>query len=73
MDIKFFFVKISRYLQNKYLLNILKKIDLNWFNYQEYNLNTVETFQMQNFLSYASQISDLVSKKFYKNEMKKNS
>jgi hypothetical protein len=68
---KIFFVKISKYLQNKYLLNILKKIDLNWFNYQEYNLNTVETFQMQNFLSYASQISDLVSKKFYKNEMNK--
>ena len=68
---KIFFIKISQYLQNKYLLNLLNKIDLYWFNYQEYNLNDVETFQMSNFLSNVSKISHTVEKRFCKNEINK--
>ena len=59
-----FYIKIEKYLQKLIFINLLKKIKIYWFNYQDYNLNGIETLQMKSYLSYAEIISNTIANKF---------
>ena len=68
---KVFYIKISNYFKNKNLLNFFKKFNLIWFNYQEFNLDDVETYQMLNYLKTASKISEVINKKYFSRTIEK--
>ncbi len=66
-----FFVKISSYLKNRKFVSFLKKININWFNYQDYNLNKVITSQTFNYLPVASNFSKRFEELFITQNLQK--
>lgn len=69
---KVYFINISKNLQNLKLLNFLKKKYIFWFNFEEYNLDDVETFQMYYYLEISSKISNIFSSKLGNTFIKNN-
>lgn len=68
---KVFFIKISSLLRNKNLIKFLKKYDIFWFNYQEFELDNVKVNQMDLYLEIAGDISNIFTEKFYSQKIEK--
>jgi hypothetical protein len=68
---RIFFIKISPILRNKNLIKFLKKYDIFWFNYQDFELDDVKVNQMNLYLKIAGDISNKFTEKFYSKKMEK--
>ena len=45
LSFKILFISIEKYFRNKTLLNYLSLANIKWFNYQDYNINHIESEQ----------------------------
>ena len=62
---KIFYINISRLFRNYAFINILKKFNIIWFNYQEFDLDNVETTQMLISTKHCEDISNILCHKFW--------
>ena len=65
LGFKVFFISITKYLRNKKLLIYLEKLNIHWFNYQIYKLESVKVEQMIKVSSFSKKLSTDISNKFW--------
>tara|TARA_Y100000590_G_scaffold470645_1_gene667330 strand:- start:920 stop:2749 length:1830 start_codon:yes stop_codon:yes gene_type:complete len=65
LGFKIFFISITKYFRNKKLLAYLEKLNIHWFNYQIYNLESVKVEQMIKVSSFSKKLSTEISNKFW--------
>ena len=65
INYKIYYFKISKLLQNLRLIILLKKININWVNYQDYKINFGVNKKFLNYLDIASEISENFTNKFW--------
>ena len=66
---KIFFLKIHKYLRNKKILLVLEFFEINWLNYNQYNVQEVQSKKKQKGILYCDKYSIYISKKIWNNSL----